>query len=179
MKKIAAAIVFALCAGCASKGALPPDAVGPPAPAPRTPSRANQAEQLSQAVKALGRGDVANARGLLAAVCEAPPVAGVTDEALFRLALLSVRPGGESTRAHQLLRRLKREYPQSPWTAQAQPLADQLSSGDELRRQNRTYRTQRDALSKENSDLRDTIEQLKRNIDELKHLDLELEKKSR
>jgi len=173
MKRLLLLLIVLLCSGCATgKG------TAPAATAQRAP-RINPSEQLAVAVKWLAKGEVAPARKALVAAVEAPQAPGVTDEALFRLALLSLKGGGDNGQAYQLLRRLKKEFPTSPWTAQAQPLADQLVAIDDLKRQSRNYRSHKDALSRENSELRDTIDQLNKNIDQLKHLDIELEKKGR
>jgi len=52
-----------------------------------------------------------------------------------------------------------------------------LNAADELRKQNRAYRVTNQTLSHEIGDLNRTINDLNKNIEQLKHLDLELEKK--
>lgn len=167
MKKILVTIVAAsLLAGCAttnngeSGGFL---------------QRYSGAKKVAHAVDLLNRGDSSGAVKELNAVCAASPVTGVTDEALFRLALLSLKPSTEkpaSAQGHQLLKRLKKEFPDSPWTAQAAPLIELISVAEELRHQNKSLRSTNQSLAKE-------INELNKNINQLKHLDLELEQKTR
>jgi hypothetical protein len=147
-----------------------------------------QAKRLSQAVELLGKGQVSAASRLLASVANGPRVPGVSDEALFRLALLSLRRGPEKAPARglQLLKRLKREYPRSPWTTQAGPLIEVLGTVDELRRHNRNLATANQGLAAEREELKRKVEeldgrvkQLSGNLEELKKLDMELEQKVR
>ena len=131
--------------------------------------------KLAAARGMLDRGEPARAARQLAAVCEGGAVPGVTDEALFRLAVLDLRQGNEKQspfRAEQLLRRLKREYPASPWTVQAAPLAEILAAMDELRKQDRDCHTLNQSLSRK-------VNELNQQIEKLKQLDLEIEEKSR
>ena len=102
-------------------------------------------------------------------------MAGVTDEALFRLALLTMKAKADrpaSAQAQRLLRRLKKEYPASQWTLLAAPVTDLVNLAEEQKRQNRALRTSNQALNRE-------MEELSQRIEQLKHLDQELEKKSR
>lgn len=128
----------------------------------------SQSRKLAAAREMLAKGDRSGAARELTAVTEGGGGAGVTDEALFRLALLSLRlPGEREGNLHglQLLRRLKKEYPASPWTVQSSHLLELLSGVEELRRQNRN--------------LKGEVNELNRNIDQLKRLDQELEKQRR
>jgi hypothetical protein len=128
--------------------------------------------ELARATALLEAGDRAGAAVGFAAISDSSGVPGVTDEALFRLALLSVRPATEkegNAQALQLLKRLKKEYPASRWTAQSGQLADMLAGVEELRRQNRILKNQNQSLGKE-------VNELNRNIKQLKRLDQELEK---
>jgi len=141
-----------------------------------------EAKLLTTAQTLLEKGDSSGAAKVLEAICSSPAEPGVTDEALFRLALLSLKPSPErpaSAQGHQLLRRLKKEYPASPWTAQAAPLVELMNSAEELRRQNRNYRTANQALTRDVNELNKSIKELTKNIDQLKHLDLEIEQKTR
>lgn len=167
MRNLAVAGALALTLALGGCAALPKQLGGSAPPA--------RNRQLAQAVTLIGKGDSAGARKLLTAVVEAPPKLGVTDEALFRLALLHLKAASDresNATAHHLLRRLKREYPGSIWNQQAQPLGELLAGTDDLRRQNRSCKSQNQSLSKEN-------EELNRNINQMKHLDLELERKNR
>ena len=51
------------------------------------------ADTLQQAQEMLGKGDSPGAARLLKGICAGGQQPGVTDEALFRLALLSLKPG--------------------------------------------------------------------------------------
>jgi hypothetical protein len=131
--------------------------------------------KLAQATDMLAKGDTAGATKVLTAICNSSSTPGVTDEALFRLAVLSLKPTAEkpaSPQGHNLLKRLKKEYPASPWTVQATPLLELIGVAEELRHQNRNFKTTNQSLTKE-------INELNRNLEQLKHLDLELEQKSR
>ncbi len=142
--------------------------------------RFSQGQKLSQAVNSLEKGNPYNATRLLKEICAAKGFAGVTDEALFRLALLSIDAEPDRNNLSttlKLLDRLQKEYPNSPWTAQASPLADfldehsdKLQKAQELRRQVRSYKDLNLSLTRENKELRQSIERLK-------DLDLELERK--
>lgn len=137
--------------------------------------RFSQSRELSRATGLLESGDRGEAARVLSAICNSSGVPGVTDEALFRLALLSLRPVTDregDLHALQLLKRLKKEYPASPWTAQAGQLTEMLATVEEMRRQNRNLKTLNQSLTNEVNELNNSIEQLKR-------LDLELEKKHR
>jgi hypothetical protein len=133
--------------GCASLGTSPSES------------------HLAEAVRQLDAGKEEKARvALQKAASEKVPAD--SDEALFRLALLQLRSETEeSSAALQTLERLKREHPRSRWTAQSAPLLEFLIK---TRRQARTGAS----LARENRELRQTIEKLKK-------LDLQLEQKQR
>ena len=139
------------------------------------PIRSTQSRDLARATLLLGSGDRAGAVRALTAVTAAAGITGITDEALFRLALLNIHPAAErdgNLPALQLLRRLKKEYPLSHWTAQSGQLLELLSGVDELRRQVRSLKSQNQSLSNE-------VNELNLSIDQLKNLDQELEKRRR
>lgn len=167
MRKLATiALLAALLTGCATAAKK-----GEPA---GFLQRYSESRRLGQAVEMLAKGDSSGAAKLLTAICAGSAIPGVTDEALFRLALLSLNPSAErpaSGHGYQLLRRLKKEYPTSPWTAQAAPLTELISVAEELRLQNRNLKGSKQSLSKE-------LNELNRNLQQLKHLDLELEQKT-
>jgi hypothetical protein len=172
-------LTISLCAGCATtpKG-TPPH---------KTESaglllRYSESKRLASALALLEKGDSPGAARVLDAICASTPVPGVTDEALFRLALLALKPCAErpaSLQGHQLLKRLKKEYPSSPWTAQASPLIELINAAEELRHQNRNYRAANQSLTREVNELNKHVSELNRDIEQLKHLDLELEQKTR
>lgn len=127
---------------------------------------------LAPGVRELSAGDTAASVKALKRASEGKAVSGVTDEVLFRLALLSLKPNREtlvSRRGRHLLKRLKKEYPSSPWTAQAAQLFELIKLVDELYLQNKEVTAAKESLSKE-------VEVLKHNIQQSKNLDMELEK---
>lgn len=135
--------------------------------------RFSQSRKLAGAKELLESGDRVEAAKALTAVIAAGDIPGITDEALFRLALLGLRPSLErdnNLQALQLLKRLKKEYPASPWTAQSAQLTELLSGLEEVRRQIRNLKSHNQSLSNE-------VNELNRSIDQLKQLDQELEKK--
>lgn len=134
-----------------------------------------QEQKLTAAVQQLRDGNLKTATSLLAAICAEPGVAGVTDEALFRLGLLYLRTPSESNDApvvQHTFERLQREYPASPWTRQAAPLIRLLSTINETQRQNHSLKALNLSLTRENRELRQSMEKLK-------HLDMELENKNK
>jgi hypothetical protein len=174
MKRFAALfLTFSLCLGCASTR---------PGQKSGFLQHHSEANRLASVQTLLEKGDSSGAAKVLEAICSSPAEPGVTDEALFRLALLSLRPSAErpaSAHGHQLLKRLKKEFPASPWTAQAAPLVELISSAEELKRQNRNYRATNQSLTRDVNELNKSIKELTRNIEQLKHLDLEIEQKTR
>lgn len=141
-----------------------------------------QQENLTQALKHIDRGNTEKAMAHLKAIVAAPGVAGVTDEALFRLGLLSIPSDldrEELADALTYLERLQKEYPISIWSTQASSLTDFLSeiphsirATTELRRQIRTLKDLNLSLTRENKEM-------KLNIEKLKTLDFELERKAK
>lgn len=110
------------------------------------------------------------ARELFEQAVQGEPLSGITDEALFRLALLLLRQERGDIRARELLRRLRNEYPGSIWAHQAAPVEEYLAGLGERRREAKLLKDLNLSLSRDNRELRQSIERLK-------SLDLELEKK--
>jgi len=144
-----------------------------------TTSGPGAADSLERALENMRKNDAAAARQHLEQAVTLPAVAGVTDEALFRLAL--VRLGGNGERSDVaasllLLQRLRKEYPASIWTAQSEGLRNILALSQKSKRDQtgelRSLRERNSQLQREKRELRETIERLKM-------LDLELEKKKR
>jgi hypothetical protein len=134
-----------------------------------------QERTLNEAVDQLRIGKEQQARELLEKVVIGIPMAGITDEALFRLSLLSMKEDGGKgiQRAQTLLERLAGTYPESIWTRQSAPLLSHLAEFRVLRNRLRELRTQKElnlSLSHDNREMRQSLERLKQ-------LDLELEKK--
>jgi outer membrane protein assembly factor BamD (BamD/ComL family) len=139
------------------------------------PSIHDQERRFAGALVYLRAGNEQAARNLLEQVVEDPPLEGVTDEALFRLALLSLRDESSkgATRAQELLERLNNEFPRSMWNRQASPLGAYLAGVKALRDRQREVKTLKErnySLSRDNREMRQSIERLK-------SLDLELEQK--
>ena len=185
MKLLMAGIsAFLVLGGCASLGHFLPN------------SQPDQKEQLSLGIDALRIGNETAAMSLFEAVCSAPRLEGVTDEALFRLSLLELRRQGNAMDIKQVQRRLGRliaEYPESPWSRQAWSLMEYISEEDGSRSELRANKLSNNALSKANRELNVSIHQLqsanqslaKENaelkliIEKLKDLDIMLDKKNR
>jgi len=134
-------------------------------------------QQFANALQFLRQGNEQGARELLEQVVVAPGLPGVTDDALFRLAILRLRDGGEKggQESYSLLARLAKEYPDSIWTHQSAALATCLLSTQKLFEKQRESRTLRELnlhLNRENKELR-------LNMEKLKKLDLELDQKNR
>ena len=134
----------------------------------------DQERRFAGALVFLRAGKEQEARDLLELVIAGPPRGGVTDEALFRLSLLYLRDeGGKAERTQEVLERLTGEFPRSIWAHQAAPLAAYLTGVRTLRDRQREVKTLKElnlSLSRDNREMRQSIERLK-------SLDLELEKK--
>jgi hypothetical protein len=137
--------------------------------------RVGLAKDLGEAKSLLEIGYRTEAARSLSKIIEAGNYSGITDEALFLLALLDLKPAQEhdaNSRSLQLLKRLAKDYPASSFTAQSRQLLEFLGGVDEMRGQVRNLKSQNQSLSKE-------VDELNRNVDQLKKLDQELEKKRR
>lgn len=135
----------------------------------------DQERRFAGALVFLQSGNEQSARDLLELVIDGPTRNGVTDEALFRLSVLSLRDEGAkgNVRALELLERLKTEFPSSIWTRQAAPLSVYLTGIRTLRDRQREVKSLKElnySLSRDNREMRQSIERLK-------SLDLELEQK--
>ena len=135
-----------------------------------------QERRFAGALEFLRTGNETAARDLLELVVDGPSRSGVTDEALFRLSILYLREEGSikgTVRALELLERLKKEFPHSLWAHQSAPLSQYLSGVKSLRDRQREVKTLKElnlSLSRDNREMRQSIERLK-------SLDLELEQK--
>ena len=137
--------------------------------------RFSQSRDLAAADSLLEAGDRAGAAKLLTKMVESGSYPGITDEALFTLALLDLRQAAEhdsNTKALQLLKRLGKDFPTSPWTQRSRQLLELVTGIDELRRQVKTLKSSNQSLS-------GVVKELNRNVDQLKRLDQELEKQRR
>lgn len=163
-----------------------------------------QKKMLSDAVILLQQRKTARATELLTAVCKAPPVPGVTDEALFRLGVLRLGSGDESktiTQSRSYLNRLVKEFPDSSWTPPASTLSGFLAGTDNKLQQHQQESKLREviiSLTKENRELKDRNAsllkeqrilkdsnlsllkentELRQNVEKLKYIDLDLERR--
>ena len=130
---------------------------------------------LEAGLKELRAGNEHAAHSLLEKVVDGVPTVGVTDEALFRLALLSLKEDGSKglLRAQALFEQLAEAYPDSIWTRQSSQLRAHLTDFKALRNRQREIKTLKEqnvSLSRDNKEMRQSLEQLKQ-------LDLELEKR--
>jgi TolA-binding protein len=153
------------------------------------------------ALQTLRAGKEREAQTLLEEVITGKPLLGMTDEALFRLAVLHLgdEDGNGDTQTHALLTRLQKEYPDSIWTQQAMPLITYLDEVDELRNARevlntrwvqsqtqlreskhevKTLQERNLSLIRGNKELQKRLDQLQKRLDRLKDLDLELEQKN-
>lgn len=150
----------------------------------REPSyRSDQEWKLARAVTLQEEGNRSAAAQVLTHISTEPAVQGVTDEALFRLALLHLRPDlgvDGMTESEAELKRLMKVYPSGSWTSPAAKLVEVIDAEREsLKREGRLKKsigslTQENGrlkelnltLTRDNNELRQTIQKLK---------DLELE----
>lgn len=134
-----------------------------------------QERRFAGALELLRAGNEPAARELFERVVEDSPRPGVTDEALFRLAILTLRDdnGHGTVKSLELIERLKNEFPHSIWSHQANALGSYLGGVKSLRDRQREIKSLKElnlSLSRDNREMRQSIERLK-------SLDLELEKK--
>lgn len=132
----------------------------------------SQEKKLDVAKRLIAENKVSSATETLASICSAKGVPGVTDEALFRLALLYLGTGqgkGEMVQAKQTLEKLQKEYPSSSWKTHAASLTGLIAT---LNRKIRYLKGENVSLSRENRELR-------LNIEKLKILDMEQELKDK
>jgi hypothetical protein len=156
----------------------------------------SQKRNLATARIMLQENRITAATEILSEICSAKGVPGVTDEALFRLALLYYDAGqgkNDVNQAQQHLERLVKEYPSSSWKNHADSLLELIAT---LNRKIRYLRGENLSLTRENKELRSNIEKLRNlrgenlsltrenkelrlNIEKLKTLDIEQELKER
>jgi hypothetical protein len=142
---------------------------------PRNIAISDQERYLAGAVDQLRLGNEQQANALLEKTISGVPTIGVTDEALFRLALLCLKEDGGKglLKAQALLEQLSDKYPDSIWTRQSAPLLSHLAEVKVLRNRVRELKALKEhnlSLSRDNKEMRQSLEQLKQ-------LDLELEKR--
>jgi len=129
-----------------------------------------QARNLETAKKLLQENKVSAATDVLENISAAKGVPGVTDEALFRLAMLYLDGGqgkNDIAQAQSTLEKLMKEYPTSSWKNHSDSLIDLIAV---LNRKIKSLKGENISLTKENKELR-------LNIEKLKILDIEQELK--
>ena len=146
--------------------------------------QAAQEWKLSQAEALLQEGNTSAAVQVLVQICADPVAPGVTDEALFRLSLLHLGSGRESSGIVQTrndLELLAKTYTFSPWAPLASRLTDFLASTDETLKYNSKLKKLNLSLTHENSKLKELNlslvkenYELRKRIERLKSLELEL-----
>jgi hypothetical protein len=148
--------------------------------------RSDQEWKLARAVTLQEEGNRSAAAQILTHISTEPVVPGVTDEALFRLALLHLRPdlGPDGMKeSEKELRRLMVEFPTGSWTPPAAKLVELIASAQEsLKREGRLKRSV-GSLTQENGRLKELKHTLtsdnnefRQTIQKLKNLELELGK---
>jgi len=129
------------------------------------------------------------AKTTLSEITSQPPVAGVTDEALFRLALLNLETGQQkiiTDKAEKGLVTLLNNFTLSSWRPHATTLKGLINTYDstlqekaELEKTLKNLKSANASLTKENLDLKKENLDLKQDMEKLKKLDLELEMKKK
>jgi hypothetical protein len=130
----------------------------------------SQAANLENAKKLLREDRVQAATQVLASICSAKGVPGVTDEALFRLSLIYLDAGqskNDISQAQETLEKLTHDYPASSWSPHAAALVELIAT---LNRTIKNLRGEKLTLEKKNRELR-------LNIEKLKILDIEQDQK--
>jgi hypothetical protein len=144
----------------------------------RSPQEVSEKRQnLAHAVSMIHAGLDIEARHYLELVINDSLEEGVTDEALFRLALLQLNDGelGSGKSSNALLGKLMSGFPTSVWAKQAAPLQSYLLGVQTIRKREREV----NALRDKNLSLSRDVRELRQTIERLKALDLELEQKIR
>lgn len=142
----------------------------------------DQKRKLMLAQNLLEDNRVAVARDILTTISNEPGVLGVTDEALFRLALLNLEAGDQKIatgKSGRNLDKLIKYYPTSSWKNHAVTLKGMLDTYDgtvdektDLEKTARSLRNSNQALTRE-------LKELRQDMERLKNLELELETKKK
>jgi len=144
--------------------------------------RLDQGAKLSAAKDMLKKGDIDRAIEILTRISTDKGMPGVTDEALFRLALIHLGNGMDDERlakAQKALEQLHREYPGSLWAIQSSGIQEFIARARSAFENSREMRRQIKDLQNLNMHLSEENKKLRLNIEQLKTLDLELEQRQR
>jgi len=153
------------------------------------PNAHEQRQKLVLAKLLLESNRTEAAKKTLAEITRKPAVAGITDEALFRLALLDLEAGQQkiaTEKSGKDLDTILNKFKSSAWSAHAATLKGLIDAYDitlqekaeldkmvkNLKNSNASLTSSNASLTKENTDLRQDLEKLKK-------LDLELEMKKK
>lgn len=168
--------IFAGLSGCATTWSLDPNI-------------REQHQKLTEAKKLLASNKTIYAKAVLSDITTKPAVAGVTDEALFRLALLNLEAGQQrfsTTKAGKSLDTVLSKFSSSSWTPHAISLKGLLDDYEivvqenaELDKSLRNLKNANAALSNANASLTKENADLRQDMEKLKKLDLELEMKKK
>jgi uncharacterized protein YceK/cell division protein FtsB len=153
------------------------------------PNVREQKQRLILAKLLLETNNTEAAKRTLTNITTEPPVAGVTDEALFRLALLNLEAGQQKIATDQSgkdLVTLLGKFSSGPWSAHATTLKGLIDAYDitlqekaELERTVKNLKSSNASLAKENVSLTKENLELRQDMEKLKKLDLELEMKKK
>jgi len=148
-----------------------------------------QRRKLALAQLLLEDNRIAAAKELLTSISGEPRVAGVTDEALFRLALINLEAGEHKIatgKSGNNLEKLIKNFPSSDWKAHAVTLKGLMDAYDisqdekaDLEKAVRNLKSSNNSLTKENNSLTKENKELRQDMEKLKNLDLELEMKQK
>jgi hypothetical protein len=155
----------------------------------RSAYRSGQEWKLSRAEALIRDGNRPAAVQVLGHIVADPPLPGITDEALYRLALLRLGTGqgvAGLAQARKELDHLAKKFPRSPRATDAALLAPFLAAeqGRLLQQQklqglNHALAQENGRLKELNSDLARENREFRQTLDKLKSLDLELGKGAR
>lgn len=147
-----------------------------------------QKEKLVLAQMLIEEKKLAAAKDVLSSLTRDAVIKGITDEALFRLALLNLEQGEQkiaTRKAGQNLDKLLSDYPVSPWRSHAASLKGLLDAYDaavedrnSMEQNVRSLRSSYSSLKSMNLSLTKENKELRQGIEKLKNLDLELEMKN-
>lgn len=173
---IAIYILLAGLSGCATTWSLDPNV-------------REQQQKLTEAKKLLASNKTVYAKAVLSDITTNPVVAGVTDEAFFRLALLNLEAGQQrfaTTKAGKSLDSVLSKFSSSSWTPHAISLKGLLDDYEivaqekaELDKSVRNLKNANAALTNANASLAKENADLRQDMEKLKKLDLELEMKKK
>lgn len=148
-----------------------------------------QKKKLALAQMLIEENKISAAKDVLSSVSKDTAVKGITDEALFRLALLNLDPGEQKIRtrkAGQNLDKILGDYPSSPWRNHAATLKGLLDAYDlaveernDMEQSVKSLRSSYSSLKSMNLSLTKENKELRQGIEKLKNLDLELEMKNK